>query len=121
MGFSRSAHGNSIATLSCSDAAVNAGSVPTYDWPIVQVPETRMPFPRYEKDNLAAEEQAVEEARRTIQERRDAGKDVAAMIVEPQSSIGMWASSPAFYKKLRQLAKTEGIPFIADETKTGMG
>ena len=56
MGFSRSAHGSSIATLSCSDAAVNAGSVPTYDWPIVQVPETRMPFPRYEKDNLAAEE-----------------------------------------------------------------
>ena len=33
----------------------------------------------------------------------------------------MWASTPAFFKSLRRLAKTEGIPFIVDETKTGFG
>ena len=33
----------------------------------------------------------------------------------------MHSATPAFYKKLRLLAKTEGIPFIVDETKTGMG
>ena len=33
----------------------------------------------------------------------------------------MWAPTPAFFKSLRRLAKTEGIPFIVDETKTGMG
>lgn len=56
-----------------------------------------------------------------VQERRAAGKDVAAIIVEPMSSIGMRFATPAFYKGLRRLAKAEGIPFIVDETKTGMG
>ena len=121
MGFSRAAHGSSVATLSCSDAAANASRVPTYDWPIIEVAETQLPFARYEKENLAAEEEAVEEARKTILARRDAGRDVAAIIVEPQSSLGMWASTPAFFKSLRRLAKTEGIPFIVDETKTGFG
>jgi 4-aminobutyrate aminotransferase-like enzyme len=43
------------------------------------------------------------------------------MIVEPISSIDFCNATPAFYKKLRLMAKTEGIPFIVDETKTGMG
>jgi len=30
-------------------------------------------------------------------------------------------ATPTFYKKLRALAKDEGIPFVVDETKTGMG
>lgn len=30
-------------------------------------------------------------------------------------------ATPNFYKKIRALAKSEGIPFIVDETKTGMG
>jgi 4-aminobutyrate aminotransferase / (S)-3-amino-2-methylpropionate transaminase len=30
-------------------------------------------------------------------------------------------ATPYFYKTLRNLAKDEGIPFIVDETKTGMG
>jgi len=30
-------------------------------------------------------------------------------------------ATPYFYRKLRQMAKDEGIPFIVDETKTGMG
>ena len=33
----------------------------------------------------------------------------------------MHAATPNFFKKLRLLAKTEGIPFIVDETKSGMG
>jgi len=30
-------------------------------------------------------------------------------------------ATPRFFKKLRVLAKDNGIPFIVDETKTGMG
>jgi 4-aminobutyrate aminotransferase/(S)-3-amino-2-methylpropionate transaminase len=30
-------------------------------------------------------------------------------------------ATPYFYKTLRNLAKDEGIPFVVDETKTGMG
>jgi 4-aminobutyrate aminotransferase/(S)-3-amino-2-methylpropionate transaminase len=30
-------------------------------------------------------------------------------------------ATPYFYRQLRKIAKAEGIPFIVDETKTGMG
>ena len=56
-----------------------------------------------------------------IKARRDAGNDVAAMIIEPVSGLEMRSASPAYYKKLRALAKEEGITFIVDETKCGMG
>lgn len=46
---------------------------------------------------------------------------VAAIIVEPISSLGNQMATPNFYKKLRKLAKDEGVCFIVDETKTGMG
>lgn len=37
------------------------------------------------------------------------------------SSFGQEMATPTFYKKVRAFAKSEGIPFIVDETKTGMG
>ena len=37
------------------------------------------------------------------------------------TGYGNYAAAPSFYKGLRALAKQEGIPFIVDETKTGMG
>ena len=43
------------------------------------------------------------------------------MIIEPISGLEMHSASPSFYKKLRLLAKQEGITFIVDETKTGCG
>lgn len=121
LGFSRGAHGCSVATLSCSDAQANAGNVPTYDWPVAESPKILYPFAKNEHANMAEEDRCFENARKIVEERRAAGKDVAAIIVEPISSIDMHAATPNFYKKLRLLAKTEGIPFIVDETKCGMG
>lgn len=121
LGFSRSAHGCSVATLSCSDARSNLGNVPTYDWPVCDLPELEMPYSQHEKANQAEEERCLDQARRAVQERRAAGKDVAAMIVEPISGLEMHSATPSFYKGLRKLAKDEGIPFIVDETKSGMG
>ena len=43
------------------------------------------------------------------------------MIVEPTSSINDLFATPRFFRKLRQLAKNHGIPFIVDESKTGVG
>ena len=43
------------------------------------------------------------------------------MIIEPISSFENRQATPSFYKKLRALAAEEGITFIVDETKTGMG
>lgn len=46
---------------------------------------------------------------------------VGAIIVEPISSVGNQMATPYFFRQLRKLASAEGIPFIVDETKTGMG
>ena len=95
--------------------------MPTYDWPVADSPQIKYPYAKNEHENIAEEERCFEQARQLVNERRSAGKDVAAIIVEPISSIEMRSATPNFYKKLRNLAKTEGIPFIVDETKSGMG
>ncbi len=41
--------------------------------------------------------------------------------MEPISSINNLFATPNFFRKLRHLAKDHGIPFIVDETKTGVG
>lgn len=43
------------------------------------------------------------------------------MIVEPTSSFENRQATPAYYKKLRALAAEEGIAFVVDETKSGLG
>lgn len=121
LGFSNGAHGSSVATLSCSDPAVNVSNVPTYDWPVAPLPDIQYPYAANEHENIAEEQRCLEETSRIIQERRDAGKDVAAMIVEPISGLGMNNATPNFYKGLRKIAKDAGIPFIVDETRTGFG
>jgi 4-aminobutyrate aminotransferase/(S)-3-amino-2-methylpropionate transaminase len=39
MGFQHGNHGNSVETLSCSDASNNSQGVPTHNWPIAAYPE----------------------------------------------------------------------------------
>ena len=95
--------------------------MPTYDWPSVDLPELKQPYAQHEFFNREEEEACLEQAARLIKERQDAGRDVAAMIVEPISSLEMRNGTPNFYKGLRRIAKANGIPFIVDETKTGMG
>ena len=67
LGFSKSAHGASVATLSCSDASANVGKVPTYDWPVADLPVSKMPFARNEAANMAEEERCIHEALQTIE------------------------------------------------------
>jgi len=38
-GFANGSHGNSIATLSCSDESVNQLNVSTFDWPVAPLPD----------------------------------------------------------------------------------
>lgn len=63
MGFSKAAHGCTVATLSCSDAGANIGNVPTYDWPVSALPEVELPFAANEQANMAEEERCLESAR----------------------------------------------------------
>ena len=88
MGFEGSSHGQSVATLSVSDAAVNTGGVPTYDWPRAPLPKMTYPLAQNERANIEEEDRCLEAAKKIIEERRADGRDVAAMIIEPISSFG---------------------------------
>ena len=121
MGFQGASHGQSVATLSISDDGANYASLPTYDWPTCPLPQLKYPLAMNEKSNIQEEDRCLDAARKTIQQRRADGRDVAAIVIEPVSSFGTQLATPRFYKELRSLASDEGIPFIVDETKSGMG
>ena len=59
LGFSKASHGCTVATLSCSDAAANMGNIPTYDWPVSDLPNLRMPFAAHEQANMEEEERCL--------------------------------------------------------------
>jgi len=63
LGFENASHGNSIATLSVSDDAVNVGNIPTYDWPKAPLPEIRYPYITHEKANKAEEQRCIDAVR----------------------------------------------------------
>ena len=121
MGVEGASHGQTVATLSVSDAGANVANVPTYDWPVAPLPKLKYPLAQNEKANTEEEDRCLDVAKKTIEQRRAAGQDVAAIIVEPISSFGTRQATPRYYKRLRAIAADEGIPFIVDETKTGMG
>ena len=121
LGFQNGSHGKSIATLSCSDVAMNTLSVPTLDWPIAPLPKIKLPYAPNENQNREDEQRCLDEVQKIIEQRRGDSKDVGAIIIEPVTAYGNYAAAPSFYKSLRLLAQQEGIPFIIDETKTGTG
>lgn len=53
--------------------------------------------------------------------RLESKHDVGAMIIEPISAFNNDMATPRFYKELRKMATEFVIPFIVDETKTGVG
>lgn len=76
---------------------------------------------QFEHENKAEEDRCLDEIRKIVKTRREAKKDVAAIIIEPISAFGNHMATPYFYKKLRQIALENEIPFVVDETKTGVG
>lgn len=87
LGFENASHGKSVATLSCSDDAVNHSGLPTYDWPTAPLPQLKYPLARHEKANGEEEDRCIESYREIIETRRADGKDVAAVIIEPITSF----------------------------------
>lgn len=87
LGFENGYHGNSVSTLSCSDDRVNVQGAPLFDWPRAAFPKMRYPMAEFEHENRAEEDRCLENIRKTIKERRDLRKDVAAIIIEPISAF----------------------------------
>lgn len=120
LGFDNSHHGSSTATLSVSSSRANPDSLPAFPWPKAPFPQLKFPFAEHEHYNMNEEERCLQEIERTIHSRGTWGQP-GAIIVEPISSFDHQFATPRFFKRLRRLAKSHGIPFIVDETKTGLG
>jgi len=116
LGFDNSNHGQTTATLSCSGPDANPEGLPAFPWPKGDYPQLKYPLAKFQHENIAEEDRCLEGVKKSI-----AGGNVGAMIVEPISSIGNQMATPYFYRELQKIAKAGGIPFIVDETKTGMG
>lgn len=121
LGFENGSHGQSIATLSCSDKAVNHGNAPVYDWPQAPLPKLQYPLSANNKANSEEEQRCVDAFEQMVNDARAQDKDVGAVIVEPITQYQTKSATPAFYKKIRAICAREGIPFIVDETRTGFG
>lgn len=119
MGLSGSNHGDSISLKSCSDPQFSKG-LPTYNWPVAPLPEVVQPFAQNAHANAQEEDRCIEAAAKIIASHKAEGKDVGAIIVQPISSHENRQATPTYYKKLRQMAAREGIPFIVDETAVGV-
>ena len=87
MGLESSSHGNSIATMSCSDPSVNTNNTPTFNWPVAPLPKIQYPYAHHAHANEAEEKRCLDAAANMIKEHRDAGKDIGAIIVEPISNL----------------------------------
>jgi len=121
LGFENGYYGNTKVTMSCSDPHVNTQGMPTFDWPLAPFPKLQYPLAKFEHENRAEEDRCLDRVKEIIRERRDVRQDVGAMIIEPVSYYQNAYATPYFFKRLRQEASENGIPFIVDETKTGLG
>jgi 4-aminobutyrate aminotransferase/(S)-3-amino-2-methylpropionate transaminase len=81
----------------------------------------KYPLVENEFENRAEEDRCLEEIRQIVKTRRNLKKDVAAIIIEPISAFENQMATPYFYKRLRTIASENKIPFVVDETKTGVG
>lgn len=75
----------------------------------------------HEKENVAEEDRCLNRVKEIISDKKSEGKPVGAMIVEPITNIDNNMATPRFYRHLRRIASEEGISFIVDETRTGVG
>lgn len=66
MGLSGASHGDSIATMSCSDAHFRSANAPTYEWPQAPLPEVKYPFTHHTAENQAEEERCLNAAAKII-------------------------------------------------------
>ena len=84
-------------------------------------PEIQYPMVAKEAANSQAEAASIDAVSQLIERGRAEGKPVAAILIEPIQFNENRMASPIFYKNLQSLAKENGVAFITDETRTGMG
>lgn len=118
--FAGAFHGRGLGPLSATHSKViHKADLPAFDWPTAPFPANRFPLERYAEENAAAEASAIAELEAILGRVR--GR-VAAVLIEPmQSEGGDRHASPAFFRKVQELATAAGAAFILDEVQTGVG
>jgi 4-aminobutyrate aminotransferase/(S)-3-amino-2-methylpropionate transaminase len=118
--FAGSFHGRGLGPLSATHSKViHKADLPAFPWPTAPFPARAFPLARHAEQNARAEASAVAELEKILEVHR--GR-VAAILVEPlQSEGGDRHASPAFFRKVQELADAAGAAFILDEVQTGVG
>ena len=89
--------------------------IPTMDFPFADHPQLKYPLDQYSAENAAAEQRSLEQVRSIIKERKDQGRPVAGLIIEPiQSEGGDRSASDEFYRTLRQICLDEQVKIKTD-------
>jgi len=122
MSFSGGFHGRTMGALTCTHSkTVHKIDVPAFDWPTAPFPRLRYPLEDNQEYNAEEEQCCLEEVRRLFQCRKDEGRPIAGVIVEPVlSEGGDLHASAAFFKNLQQACKDFEAAFIVDEVQTGV-
>jgi len=121
LGFENSLHGVTLGGASASGTAMVRGSLPTYDWPTAPMPKVKYPHAFNVSHNKKEEKRCLKVVEKIIAKKEKSGSPVGAMIIEPITFLKNTVATPNFYRSLRKIAKERGIPFIVDETRTGIG
>ncbi|MBF4479722.1 L-lysine 6-transaminase precursor [Rhodococcus rhodochrous J3] len=108
-------HGRTGYTLSLTNTdPVKTDRFPKFDWPRIDAP-----YLAEGRDVAAAEEKALEQARRAFAERPH---DIACFIAEPiQGEGGDHHFRPEFFRAIAQLCRENDALMIFDEVQTGAG
>ncbi len=118
--FEGSSHGRAITTLGLSNEKSLSERLPSLSCVTVPLPVAKLPMHLNFTENACAEKEVLRKIMETI-EAQDRTQPVGAIIVEPIQNRDNNFASADFYKALRQIAKTKGIPFVVNEVHTGCG
>ena len=93
--------------------------LPKFDWPRIDVPAIRFPLADHLAEVEAAEQHALEQARRAFAAHPH---DIAAFIAEPiQGEGGDNHFRAEFFAALREIVHAHDALFVFDEVQTGVG
>lgn len=123
LSFQGGFHGRTLAMLTVTRSKpIHKVDIPAFDWPVAKFPKYKYPLEDNVKYNVQEDSDCLAEVERLIVERKNQGRDVAAVLVEPiQAEGGDNHGSPAFFRGLREVTKKHGVVFIVDEVQTGGG
>jgi 4-aminobutyrate aminotransferase/(S)-3-amino-2-methylpropionate transaminase len=118
--FEGAFHGRGLGPLSATHSKViHKADLPAFPWPMAPFPANRFPLERYAEENARAEASALGALEAILEAERG---NVAAILIEPvQSEGGDRHASPAFFRKVQELAAAAGAAFVLDEVQTGVG